>query len=73
MADKYHVKLRQKNTNVVQMQQPMAPIINQSARVKVGFHEDVHSLKRIDSENNLVQKGFVSYRDFSKVIETRPM
>ena len=67
LADKFHVKLRQKNTNVTQMP-PNAPIINHSVRIKVGFHGDVQSLKKIDSENNLFHTGFVSYQDFSKVI-----
>ena len=71
VSDKYHVKLRQKNTDVAQMQS-MAPTINHSATIKVGFHGDVHSLKRIDSENNLFPQGFVSYRDFSTTMQSKP-
>lgn len=66
IADKFHVKLRQNNTNVTHQMQPMTPMINHTPRVKVGFHEDVHSLNRIDSENNIIPQRFVSYRDFTK-------
>jgi len=73
IADKFHVKLRQNNTNVTHQMQPMTPMINHTPRVKVGFHEDVHSLNRIDSENNIIPQRFVSYRDFTKATQSKPM
>lgn len=52
---------------------PMTPVVNHAPRVKVAFKEEVQSLKRIDSENNLMHHGFVSYRDFSKTMEGKPL
>ena len=66
-ADRYHVNLRQKNTNVTfaehsSLKSSVKQKVTPTPNLKVKFQAQPQSLKRIDSENKITSKGFVSYR-----------
>ena len=66
-ADLFHVNLRQKNTNVTsQPTQPVPPAvkIKPAQSIHVKFQPHPHSLKRVDSQNKISSRGFVSFKEF---------
>ena len=67
-SDLFHVNLRQKNTNVAPSSSQSiqsATKTKPSQSIHVKFQAQPQSLKRVDSENKIHSKGFVSFKEFT--------
>jgi len=57
-ADRYHVNLRQKNTNVCHSFKQIPTFISESPKHK---YQEVHSYNKIEIENKSLPKGMITF------------